>query len=88
MQSIRLLATAAALALPALSQVNAFVFYPQDPERQTITCTSFVGRPDMSNRAEATLLKTERYKQQIAEALLAGIMRYQNSLKKGSARAE
>jgi N-acetylmuramoyl-L-alanine amidase len=42
----------------------------------------------MSNRGEATLLKTERYKQQIAEALLAGIMRYQNSLKKGSPRAE
>jgi N-acetylmuramoyl-L-alanine amidase len=42
----------------------------------------------MSNRGEATLLKTERYKQQIAEALLAGIVRYQNSLKKGSARTE
>ena len=42
----------------------------------------------MSNSAEATLLKTDRYKQQIAEALLAGIMRYQNSLKKGSSRAE
>jgi N-acetylmuramoyl-L-alanine amidase len=42
----------------------------------------------MSNRGEATLLKTERYKQQIAEALLAGIMRYQNSLKKGAPRAE
>jgi N-acetylmuramoyl-L-alanine amidase len=42
----------------------------------------------MSNRAEATLLKTDRYKQEIAEALMAGIMRYQNSLKKGSARAE
>ena len=43
----------------------------------------------MSNRAEATLLKTDRYKQQIAEALLAGIMRYQNSLKgRAPARAE
>jgi N-acetylmuramoyl-L-alanine amidase len=42
----------------------------------------------MSNQGEATLLKTERYKQQIAEALLAGIMRYQNSLKKGAPRAE
>jgi N-acetylmuramoyl-L-alanine amidase len=36
----------------------------------------------MSNRAEAALLKTDRYKQQIAEALMAGIMRYQNSLKR------
>jgi N-acetylmuramoyl-L-alanine amidase len=42
----------------------------------------------MSNRTEATLLKTDRYKQQIAEALLAGIMRYQSSLKKGTSRAE
>lgn len=44
----------------------------------------------MSNRAEATLLKTDRYKQQIAEALSAGIMRYQNSLKRAAAppRAE
>ena len=42
----------------------------------------------MSNSAEATLLKTDRYKQQIAEALLAGVMRYQNSLKKVSPRAE
>jgi N-acetylmuramoyl-L-alanine amidase len=43
----------------------------------------------MSNRAEATLLKTERYKQQIAEALAAGIMRYQRALKRAApARAE
>ena len=42
----------------------------------------------MSNRAEAALLKTDRYKQEIAEALLAGIMRYQSSLKRGSPRAE
>jgi len=42
----------------------------------------------MSNSAEATLLKTDRYKQQIAEALLAGVMRYQNSLKKVLPRAE
>src|SRR5687767_1531304 len=38
----------------------------------------------MSNRAEATLLKTDRYKQQIAEALSAGIMRYQSSLKRAA----
>jgi N-acetylmuramoyl-L-alanine amidase len=42
----------------------------------------------MSNSAEAALLKTDAYKQDIAEALLSGIMRYQNSLKKGSPRAE
>jgi N-acetylmuramoyl-L-alanine amidase len=43
----------------------------------------------MSNRAEATLLKTDRYKQQIAEALSAGIMRYQSSLKSAApARTE
>jgi N-acetylmuramoyl-L-alanine amidase len=43
----------------------------------------------MSNRAEATLLKTERYKQQIAEALSSGIMRYQSALKRAApARAE
>jgi N-acetylmuramoyl-L-alanine amidase len=36
----------------------------------------------MTNSQEATLLKTEKYRQQIAEALLAGVMRYQESLKK------
>jgi len=41
-----------------------------------------------ASTAEAALLKTDAYKQKIAEALLAGIMRYQNSLKKGSPRAE
>ena len=42
----------------------------------------------MSNSVEAALLKTDRYKQEIAEALMAGIMRYQNSLKKLGNRAE
>jgi N-acetylmuramoyl-L-alanine amidase len=42
----------------------------------------------MSNRAEAALLKTDGYRQDIAEALLAGIVRYQNSLKKFGPRAE
>ena len=42
----------------------------------------------MSNNAEATLLKTDRYKQQIADALMSGIMRYQRSLKKVSPRTE
>jgi N-acetylmuramoyl-L-alanine amidase len=42
----------------------------------------------MSNRAEAALLKTDKYKQQIAQALVEGVMRYQSSLKKGASRAE
>ncbi len=36
----------------------------------------------ITNRQEATLLKTDKYKQTIAEALLAGILRYQQALKK------
>jgi N-acetylmuramoyl-L-alanine amidase len=36
----------------------------------------------ITNRNEATLLKTDKYKQQIAEALLAGVLRYQQTLKK------
>ena len=35
----------------------------------------------LSNRDEATLLRTQVYRQQIAEALLAGVMQYQHSLK-------
>ena len=36
----------------------------------------------ITNRQEATLLKTDKYKDQIAEALLAGVLRYQQALKK------
>jgi N-acetylmuramoyl-L-alanine amidase len=36
----------------------------------------------ITNRQEAALLKTDKYKQQIAEALLAGVLRYQQALKK------
>ena len=36
----------------------------------------------MTNRDEATLLRAPAYRQQIAEALCAGIMKYGNSLKK------
>jgi N-acetylmuramoyl-L-alanine amidase len=36
----------------------------------------------ITNRQEATLLKTDKYKDQIAEALLAGILKYQQALKK------
>ena len=35
----------------------------------------------LSNRDEAGLLRTQKYRQQIAEALLAGVMQYQHSLK-------
>jgi N-acetylmuramoyl-L-alanine amidase len=41
----------------------------------------------MTNSQEATLLKTEKYRQQIAEALLAGVMQYQEALKKAPAVA-
>jgi N-acetylmuramoyl-L-alanine amidase len=36
----------------------------------------------LSNRQDSTFLKTEKYRQQIAEALLAGVMKYQQSLKR------
>jgi N-acetylmuramoyl-L-alanine amidase len=36
----------------------------------------------LTNKQDANLLKTEKYRQQIAEALLAGVMNYQRSLKK------
>jgi N-acetylmuramoyl-L-alanine amidase len=36
----------------------------------------------LTNGAESNLLKTDRYRQHIAEALLNGIMRYQRSLKR------
>ncbi|GAB4140895.1 MAG: hypothetical protein Fur0037_07570 [Planctomycetota bacterium] len=45
----------AALTVAAESQINPFVFYPQDPERQTVTCTSFVGRPDWNRDGEALM---------------------------------
>ena len=41
----------------------------------------------MTNGQEAALLKTDRYRQQIAEALLEGVMRYQQALKKEPAVA-
>lgn len=63
MQSLRSLVTALAFASPLICQVNPFLFYPQDPERQTVTCTSFVGRPDMSNAAEALMeLDTQHFR--------------------------
>jgi N-acetylmuramoyl-L-alanine amidase len=41
----------------------------------------------ITNRQEATLLKTDKYKQQIAEALFAGVLKYQQALKKAPAIA-
>ena len=39
----------------------------------------------LTNRDEAALLLSQAYRQQIAEALMAGVMKYQNSLKKAPA---
>ena len=36
----------------------------------------------VTNRQEGHLLKTPAYRQKIAEALLAGVLKYQSSLKK------
>ena len=55
MQPLQASVVLAVLTAAAGAQVNPFVFYPQDPERQTITCTSFVGRPDVSNAGEALM---------------------------------
>jgi len=41
----------------------------------------------ITNQQEGALLKTDKYRQQIAEALLQGVMRYQQSLKKAPAVA-
>jgi N-acetylmuramoyl-L-alanine amidase len=42
----------------------------------------------ITNRQEAANLKTDKYRQRIAEALYAGLLRYQQSLKAGPAIAE
>jgi N-acetylmuramoyl-L-alanine amidase len=41
----------------------------------------------LTNRQEATLLRTTKYREQIADALLTGVMRYQRSLKASEAVA-
>jgi N-acetylmuramoyl-L-alanine amidase len=41
----------------------------------------------LTNRQEATLLRTPKYREQIAEALAAGVMKYQKSLKASGAIA-
>ncbi|MBM3961239.1 MAG: hypothetical protein FJ306_04960, partial [Planctomycetes bacterium] len=63
MATLRIAGANCILAAAAAAQVNPFVFYPQDPERQTLTCTSYVGRPDMSAAAEALMvLDTEHFR--------------------------
>jgi hypothetical protein len=50
------LATATVFALLGaniLAQTNAFVVFPLDPERVSITCASYVRRPANNNQAEA-----------------------------------
>jgi N-acetylmuramoyl-L-alanine amidase len=42
----------------------------------------------ITNKQDAAMLKTEKYRQRIAEALFAGVLRYQQSLKTGPAIAE
>jgi N-acetylmuramoyl-L-alanine amidase len=42
----------------------------------------------ITNKQEAAMLKTDKYRQRIAEALLAGVLRYQQSLKAGAQIAE
>jgi N-acetylmuramoyl-L-alanine amidase len=42
----------------------------------------------ITNKEEAAMLKTEKYRQRIAEALYAGVLRYQQSLKAGPQIAE
>ncbi|MCA8954266.1 MAG: hypothetical protein KDE27_32460 [Planctomycetes bacterium] len=50
------LSTLLSLVLPAAGLAaqanNPFVFFPQDPERHTITSASYVGRPDWNSQAE------------------------------------
>ena len=42
----------------------------------------------ITNKQDAAMLKTEKYRQRIAEALYAGVLHYQQSLKTGPAIAE
>ncbi len=62
------LSAAAILTTMATAQVNPFVFYPQDPERQTVTCTSFVGRPDWNNAAEALFEIDQQHFRSVGDA--------------------
>lgn len=55
MSTTRLIGVALLLTVGATCQVNAFTFYPQNPERQTFIGAPFVGRPDSNNQAEALI---------------------------------
>ncbi|MCR9244959.1 MAG: hypothetical protein NXI31_07995 [bacterium] len=68
MQPLRITTVQLALSVAAMAQTNPFVFFPQDPERQTITAASFVGRPDLANAAEALMEIDEAYFQGIGDA--------------------
>ena len=68
MPTLRSAVAGALLAGVAVAQVNPFVFYPQDPERQQLTCTSFVGRPDMSAAAEALMALDTQHFRGVADA--------------------
>jgi hypothetical protein len=66
------LAAATTLVASAAAQVNPFVFYPQDPERQTVTCTSFVGRPDVNRAAEGLVELNDQWFRGVGEFMVAG----------------
>ncbi len=68
MQHLRTFAVVTTLLGTAASQVNPFVFFPQDPERQTVTCTSFVGRPDWNRAGEALLELNQQHFRSIGDS--------------------
>lgn len=75
MKSVPAWVAIAAFAVPAAAQYNTYVFFPQDPERQTITCTSFVGRPDVANGAEALVPIDPAHLRSVADQGGAGVER-------------
>jgi hypothetical protein len=46
------IAIAFVLGAAAGAQSNPFIVFPLDPQRQAVTCASYVGRPDWTNAAE------------------------------------
>ncbi len=65
MQTCRLVVVAVLTALPALAQNNPYIVFPQDPERMTITCASYVRRPDWNLAGQGF--------QQITQDLIRGV---------------
>lgn len=47
-----LVVLATLVAVPLVAQSNPFIVFPQDPERETITASSYVRRPDWNRAAE------------------------------------